>query len=79
MQQPDEDVASLRSVKDGDNIEGRSGIEASVRRDAWPWRLLATALSFGLFGLGGVAIGIVAVPALWLVPGSLTSGASVAR
>jgi len=41
----------------------------AMRGDARPWRLVATALSFLLFGVGGLALGILAVPALWLVPG----------
>ena len=38
--------------------------------DARGWRFLVTGFSFALFGLGGVLLGIVAVPLLWLVPGS---------
>ena len=38
--------------------------------DARGWRFLVTGFSFALFGLGGVLLGIVAVPLLWLVPGT---------
>lgn len=38
--------------------------------DARAWRFLVTGFSFALFGAGGVALGLVAVPLLWLVPGS---------
>jgi len=40
--------------------------------DARAWRFLVTGFSFALFGLGGVVLGAVAVPLLWLVPGSRT-------
>lgn len=38
--------------------------------DARGWRFLVTGFSFALFGAGGVVLGIVAVPLLWLVPGT---------
>lgn len=40
------------------------------RPDApWCWRLVATALSFALFGLGGLCLRLVVFPLLGLVPG----------
>ena len=39
------------------------------RRDAWPWRLLATALSFLLFGLGGLLLRLLFFPLLACLPG----------
>jgi len=41
--------------------------------DARAWRFLVTGFSFTLFGVGGVVLGLVAVPLLWLVPGSRTA------
>lgn len=34
------------------------------------WRIFATGLSFSIFGLGGIILPIVAVPALYLLPSS---------
>ncbi|WP_229238369.1 lysophospholipid acyltransferase family protein [Dyella amyloliquefaciens] len=43
----------------------------SLRRDHfYLWRLLATAMSFALFGVGGVLLYILVFPLLWLLPGS---------
>lgn len=39
------------------------------RRDWYYWRLLGTATSFALFGVGGVLLGIVVFPVLRLWPG----------
>ena len=41
----------------------------SKRRDAYYWRLLATALCFFLFGLGGLCLRLVIFPLLNLLPG----------
>jgi 1-acyl-sn-glycerol-3-phosphate acyltransferase len=38
--------------------------------NARPWRFLVTGFSFALFGIGGAMLGSVAVPLLWLWPGS---------
>jgi len=38
-------------------------------RDAWLWRLLATALSFLLFGLGGLCLRLLVFPLLACLPG----------
>lgn len=38
-------------------------------RDAYPWRLLATALSFALFGLGGLCLRLLVFPLLACLPG----------
>jgi 1-acyl-sn-glycerol-3-phosphate acyltransferase len=35
----------------------------------WPWRLVATGLSFTLFGLGGLCLRLVIFPLLGLLPG----------
>ncbi len=39
------------------------------RRDAYHWRLFATALSFAIFGIGGVILRVVVYPLLTLLPG----------
>lgn len=39
------------------------------RRDAWLWRLIATAACFVVFGLGGVILCGVLVPLLFVLPG----------
>ncbi|NBA93996.1 1-acyl-sn-glycerol-3-phosphate acyltransferase [Pseudomonas sp. R5(2019)] len=39
------------------------------RRDAYYWRLLATALSFSLFGLGGLCLRVLVFPLLSCLPG----------
>ena len=41
------------------------------RRDAYYWRIFATGLSFTLFGLGGLVLGLVWFPFLRLLPGSV--------
>ena len=38
-------------------------------RDAYYWRLLATAASFALFGLGGLCLRLVIFPVLSCLPG----------
>lgn len=35
------------------------------------WRLVATALSFAVFGLGGILVPLLATPILYLLPGSV--------
>ncbi|MGY4492016.1 lysophospholipid acyltransferase family protein [Pseudomonas sp. TE3610] len=42
----------------------------SKARDAWLWRLVATASSFALFGLGGLCLRLVIFPLLALLPGN---------
>ena len=51
----------------------------SKARDAWLWRLVATATSFALFGLGGLCLRVVIFPLLWLIPGSATRHRQRAR
>ena len=41
----------------------------SARRDAYLWRLVATAISFALFGLGGLCLRAVIFPVLSCLPG----------
>lgn len=43
---------------------------AGSRHDAYPWRLLATGLSFSLFGAGGLLLGAVVMPLLLVWPGT---------
>ena len=43
------------------------------RRDAWVWRLLATGLSFSVFGIFGFLLGLLAVPVLLALPGGAGS------
>ena len=40
------------------------------RQDAYYWRLIATAMSFGLFGLGGLCLRVVIFPLLSCMPGN---------
>ncbi len=40
-----------------------------AQRLFWLWRLFATALSFAMFGLGGVLAPLLVVPTLYLLPG----------
>src|SRR5687768_15921084 len=40
------------------------------RRDAYVWRLLMTGLSFSLFGLGAVVVGVVLLPLVRIIPAS---------
>jgi 1-acyl-sn-glycerol-3-phosphate acyltransferase len=42
--------------------------DTGPRRDAWAWRLLATGLSFAVFGLVGFLLGLFAVPVLIAIP-----------
>ena len=42
----------------------------SRKADAYAWRFITTALSFTLFGLGGIVLGALAVPILVLLPGT---------
>ncbi len=35
------------------------------------WRLLATAMSFALFGLGGIIIPLIVIPVIYLLPGDV--------
>ena len=39
-------------------------------RDAYVWRLLMTGLSFVLFGLGAVVVGVVLLPLVRIIPAS---------
>jgi len=55
------------------SIPGTTQIAAGCavrRQDFWLWRLFATALSFVLFGLGGVLLRIVVFPAQRLLGGT---------
>lgn len=45
------------------------GQSATVRRDAYYWRLFGTGLSFAVFGLFGLVLGLLALPFLRLLPG----------
>src|SRR4030095_3566994 len=38
------------------------------RRDAYVWRLLVTAASFVLFGIGAVVVGVVLLPLVRIIP-----------
>jgi 1-acyl-sn-glycerol-3-phosphate acyltransferase len=42
----------------------------SKSRDAYYWRLITTALSFALFGLGGLCLRVAIFPLLTLLPGN---------
>lgn len=43
------------------------------------WRLIGTAISFGVFGLGGLFVGLVVGPALYLIPASKRRAAIARR
>ncbi|MEN4749297.1 lysophospholipid acyltransferase family protein [Pseudomonas sp. Ps21-P2] len=51
----------------------------SKSRDAYYWRLLATALSFALFGVGGLCLRVFVFPLLALLPGDTCSHQRRAR
>lgn len=51
----------------------RSPSDEKRHRDAYAWRLVATGLSFTLFGLGGVLLGISVIPVLLAFPGRRAS------
>ena len=48
-------------------------------RDAYYWRLLATAASFALFGLGGLCLRLVVFPVLGWLPGDAQTHRQRAR
>jgi len=43
--------------------------ERMTRRDAWAWRFVCTALSFALFGIGGVLLRVLILPVVLHLPG----------
>jgi 1-acyl-sn-glycerol-3-phosphate acyltransferase len=49
------------------------------RQDAYYWRLLATALCFALFGLGGLCLRLVFFPLLSALPGAVARKRAQAR
>lgn len=51
----------------------------SKRRDAYYWRLLATGLSFALFGLSGLCLRVLVFPLLGCLPGDKASHQCRAR
>lgn len=51
----------------------------SKHRDAYYWRLLATAASFALFGLGGLCLRVLVFPVLACLPGEAASHQRRAR
>jgi len=51
----------------------------SKGRDAYYWRLLTTALSFALFGLGGLCLRLLVFPLLALLPGDVCAHQRRAR
>jgi 1-acyl-sn-glycerol-3-phosphate acyltransferase len=51
----------------------------SRTRDGYYWRLLATAVSFALFGLGGLCLRVFIFPLLSMLPGSAQSHQRRAR
>ena len=48
-------------------FEARLLLQNTMARFNWLWRLVATAICFGLFGLAGLVLGIVVFPALWII------------
>lgn len=46
-----------------------AGQDAVERRDAYHWRLFGTGLSFAVFGLFGLVLGLLTLPVLRLLPG----------
>ena len=51
----------------------------SARRDAYAWRLIATAISFALFGIGCLCLRLVIFPLLSCLPGDATQHQRRAR
>lgn len=51
-------------------IEQDPATAQPVRQDAWLWRLVATAMAFTLFGLGGLLLRLIVFPLLRLRGGS---------
>ena len=49
------------------------------RRDLWLWRLFATAASFAAFGIGGLVLRVLILPAFALLPGGPTARRRRAR
>lgn len=49
------------------------------RRDAWAWRFVATALSFALFGVGGLLLRALVLPVVLHWPGEATARQRRAR
>ncbi len=45
-----------------------SATPSAVRQDAFYWRLFGTGLSFVIFGLGALVVGVVLLPAVKLIP-----------
>ncbi|MDR6936415.1 lysophospholipid acyltransferase family protein [Luteibacter sp. 3190] len=43
--------------------------DSVTRRDAWAWRFVGTALSFALFGIGGLLLRVLILPAVLHWPG----------
>ena len=49
------------------------------RTDAWAWRLVATGASFVLFGIGGLLLRVLVLPAMRLLPGGADARCRRAR
>lgn len=56
-----------------------AGARPLGRRDLWLWRLLATGASFALFGLGGLCLRLLILPALACLPGDAAARRRRAR
>lgn len=52
---------------------------SAPRQDYWLWRLVATGLSFALFGLGGLALRVLVFPLQRLLPGDAAARRRRAR
>jgi 1-acyl-sn-glycerol-3-phosphate acyltransferase len=54
----------------GSTHSDRSNPAQPARQNAFYWRLVATAVSFTVFGLGSLIVGLLLLPALKLIPSS---------
>jgi 1-acyl-sn-glycerol-3-phosphate acyltransferase len=49
------------------------------KRDAYLWRLIFTGACFVLFGIGGLILGLLVIPAIFLLPGPVERGQARVR
>jgi 1-acyl-sn-glycerol-3-phosphate acyltransferase len=69
-----------RMVADSSSTDTHSSILPSVsRQDAFYWRLLGTGLSFVIFGLGALVVGLLLLPTVKLIPAARTRKRDRAR
>jgi 1-acyl-sn-glycerol-3-phosphate acyltransferase len=70
----------LRMVADSSHSNMHSSVPMSApRQDAFYWRLFGTGLSFVIFGLGALVVGLILLPAVKLIPSTRTRKRARAR